>query len=64
MWWMARDLFRTGILQRWASISYFAACAPGQEEATFKRIKQLIAASVPEFQLVPRATGPTHTAGL
>ena len=54
MWWMARDLLCTGILQRWASIGYFSACAPGQEEETFARLKQLISASVPEFQLVPR----------
>ena len=28
-------------------------CAPGQEEATFERMKKLIAASVPEFQWPP-----------
>jgi hypothetical protein len=28
-------------------------CAPGQEEATFERMKKLIAAAVPEFQRVP-----------
>jgi hypothetical protein len=55
MWWMARDLIRTGVLQRWAYVSYFTACWPGQEEAAFKRVQELIAASVPEFQL---ATGP------
>ena len=54
MWWMARDLICTGVLQRWASISYFAYCAPGQEDATFERMKTLIIASAPEFQLVPR----------
>ena len=59
MWWMARDLLRTGVLQRWASISYFAVCAPGQEDATFERMKKFIAASAPEFQLVPR---PANTA--
>jgi hypothetical protein len=53
MWWMARDLFRTGVLQRWAYISFFSFCYPGQEEATFERMKKLIAASVPEFQLTP-----------
>jgi hypothetical protein len=42
-----------GVLQRWAYISYFTACQPGQEAATFARVKQLIAASVPEFQLPP-----------
>jgi hypothetical protein len=54
MWWMARDLVKTGVLQRWAYITYFCACAPGQEEAAFERIKSLIAASVPDFQLAPR----------
>jgi hypothetical protein len=57
MWWMARDLLRTGVLQRWASIGYFAHCAPGQENATFERMKKLIVASAPEFQLVPRSAG-------
>ena len=54
MWWMARDLLCTGVLQRWASVSFFAQCPPGGEAATFERIKQLMAALVPEFQLVPR----------
>jgi hypothetical protein len=53
IWWMTRDLLTTGVLQRWAYISYFAVCEPGQEEATFERMKKLIAASVPEFQLTP-----------
>jgi len=55
MWWMARELFRTGELQRWAYVSCFAVCLPGQEEATFERLKKFIAASVPEFQLTPKA---------
>jgi len=54
MWWLGRDLLRTGVLQRWAYVSFFSVCAPGQEEATFARMKQLIAASVPEFQLPPK----------
>jgi Protein of unknown function (DUF3485) len=53
MWWLARDLLRSGVLQRWAYVSYFTACAPGQEEATFEQVKKLIAASVPEYQLPP-----------
>ena len=57
MWWMARDLLRTGVLQRWAMISYFTVCSPGQEEAAFERLKTFIGASAPEFQLVPRAAG-------
>jgi len=53
MWWLARDLLRTGVLQRWAYVSYFSICAPGQEDATFERMNKLIAASVPEFQEPP-----------
>ena len=62
MIWMARDMIRTGVLQRWAYIACFAPCVPGQEEATFNRLQELIAASVPQFQL---ATGPpARLAGL
>jgi hypothetical protein len=50
---LMRDLLLEGILQRWAYISYFTACAPGQEEDTFARMTKLIAASVPDFQLPP-----------
>jgi len=52
--YLLRDLLFTGVLQRWAYVSYFAVCAPGQEEITFARMKRLIAASVPEFQLPPK----------
>jgi hypothetical protein len=55
MWLMASNLLRTGVLQRWAYVSCFAVCLPGQEDATFERMKKLIAAAVPEFQLTPRA---------
>ena len=53
MKWLIRDLVRTGVLQRWAYVSYFAACAPGQEAATFERMQDLIAHSVPEYQKPP-----------
>jgi hypothetical protein len=53
--WMVKDFLLTGVLDRWAYITIFSTCAPGQEEATFERMKKLIAAAVPEFQLVPRA---------
>ena len=62
MWWMARELFRTGKLQRWAYVSFFAWCQPGQEEATFERMKKFIAASVPEFQLTPQPPSQVVTA--
>ncbi len=55
MWWMAKGILSSGVLQRWAYISYFAVCVPGQEDATFERMKKLITASVPEFQLTPQA---------
>lgn len=53
MWWLGRDLLRTGVLQRWAYVAYFAMCAPGQEEATFAQMQELIALSVPELQAAP-----------
>ena len=53
MWWQGRDLLRTGVLQRWAYVSYLSICAPGQEDATFKRMNKLIAVSVPEYQWPP-----------
>jgi hypothetical protein len=53
IWWLTRDLLTTGELKRWAYISYFAICEPGQENAAFERVEKLIAASVPEFQLAP-----------
>ena len=54
MWWMARDLLTKGVLQRWAYVTYFAICAPGQEEATYDRMKEFIMAAVPEFQFTDR----------
>jgi hypothetical protein len=55
MRWMARDMLLTGVLQRWAYVACITLCAPGQEEATFSRMKEFIAAAVPQFQL---AAGP------
>ena len=62
MWWMARDLIRTGVLQRWAYVTVFSPCYPGEEDAAFERMKRFISASVPEFQLAagPEATGPSR----
>jgi len=58
MWWLARDQIRTGVLQRWAYVAGLAVCAPGEEEKTFARMKEFIAAAVPQFDL---ATGPAIT---
>ncbi|HXE41673.1 MAG TPA: hypothetical protein VN516_01520 [Candidatus Baltobacteraceae bacterium] len=59
---LATHLLHTGELQRWAYISYFTPCLPGNEDATFERMKKLIAASVPEFQLPPKSAGMTGIA--
>jgi len=55
MWSMARHLVLTGELQRWAYISAFSVCAPGQEESTYARMAAHIAELVPQIQLT---TGP------
>lgn len=61
-WLVPQDLLLHGILERWAYISYFSVCAPGQEQAAFDRMKKLIAVSVPEYQLVPGTNLQTATA--
>ncbi len=48
---LTHDFLFTGVLQRWAYVSYFSPSEPGQEDAVFARMEKLIAASVPEFQL-------------
>jgi len=50
MWSLAKHLMRTGELQRWAYVTCFVVCQPGDEEAAYKRMQELLAASVPEFQ--------------
>jgi Protein of unknown function (DUF3485) len=50
---MLFNLVRHGVLQRWAYVSYFSICLPGQEEARFAQMKAAVAASVPQFQLPP-----------
>ena len=61
MWWTAKELMRSGTLQRWAYVSCLAHCLPGHEEATYNRLKDFIAAAVPEFQLA--AGAPARMAG-
>jgi Protein of unknown function (DUF3485) len=51
MWWMARDLVTTGVLQRWAYVAYLGACLPGEETALFERMKRMIMDTVPQFQI-------------
>lgn len=47
---MAKELLRTGTLQRWAYVACFAQCLPGDEDQAFARVKEFIAEAVPEFQ--------------
>jgi hypothetical protein len=49
--YLVKDLLCAGVLQRWAYVSYFSVCAPGQEDAAFERMGKLIAAAVPEYQV-------------
>jgi hypothetical protein len=52
MWSLAQTMLKTGVLERWAYISYFVTCLPGQEDATFAQLERFIRASTPEFQTV------------
>ena len=58
VWWMARDVLWTGVLQRWAYVICVKACEIGEEDRTYEELKEFIAASVPEFQLT---VGPPVT---
>jgi hypothetical protein len=60
LWSMWKTVLRKGEMERWAYISYFVACLPGSEQATFARLEKMIRASVPQFQLVTgnRPAGP------
>lgn len=58
MWWMARDMVMLGVLQRWAYVTCFSFCQPGQEQATFERMKKIIAAAVPQIHVDPAGTAP------
>ena len=53
MWWMVEHMVRTGVLERWAYVSCFAVCLPGQEEAAFARMKRFMGDAVPQFQTFP-----------
>jgi hypothetical protein len=50
---LALDLLRKAVWQRWAYVSYFSVCEPGQEDAAAARMEKVIAAAVPEFQMPP-----------
>jgi hypothetical protein len=62
MWSMTKQLLFTGVLQRWAYVRFYTFCDPGKEDAAFGELKRAIAASVPQFQLVPRPSDATVAA--
>jgi hypothetical protein len=49
--WMTRDLLTRNVLQRWAYVSYFATCQPGDEEKAYEHVCELIRVTVPQFQI-------------
>ena len=49
---MWKTVLEKGVTERWAYISYFAACLPGDESVTLERLLKFIKLSVPEFQTV------------
>jgi hypothetical protein len=57
---MSKHMLRTGELQRWSYIFYMAECIPGREDAAYNHIRQVINATLPEFQLTwpPGTTRP------
>lgn len=55
MWWMAKGLFATGELQRWAYVSCLALSRPGNAETCLNRVKEFLAHAIPEFQPRPKS---------
>lgn len=58
MWWMAEDLLTKGVLERWAYVSCFGGCFPGQEDALFKEMCRFLGAAVPNFQIPTVPSSP------
>ena len=51
MWLMAKDLFTKGQMQRWAYVTDSSYSVPGNEEPTYKKMREFIKAAIPEFQM-------------
>lgn len=60
MWWMAKELLQTGVLERWAYVAVFGVCEPGKEDAVYERMTRFIQDATPQFQLV---AGPAESGG-
>jgi hypothetical protein len=65
MWEMAREMLKTGTVQRWAYVSYFSYAPAGHESALLERMKTFIQQTLPEFQIAPeRQPTPSQVAAL
>jgi hypothetical protein len=63
LWSLARSMMEKKEMERWAYISYFVTCLPGQEQGTYTRLEQFIQSSVPDFQVVTgQPAGPLPVA--
>ncbi|HTI72180.1 MAG TPA: exosortase/archaeosortase family protein [Candidatus Limnocylindria bacterium] len=49
-WSLVRSMFSGAEVQRWAYISFFAACRPGEEEVTLEKLQKLIRLTQPEIE--------------
>lgn len=56
MLWSMGELFKTGTLQRWAYVSVLGFCLPGQEEKTYREMKEFISVSAPTFHRISEDT--------
>jgi hypothetical protein len=52
LWSMWKKVLQTGVTERWAYISYYTTCQPGQESDRLAQLRKLIEETVPEFQTV------------
>jgi hypothetical protein len=62
LWAISQDLLTSGVLYPWAYVSCYADCPPGLEGVALTRMKRLVSAAVPQFQLYP--SNPKQTASL
>ena len=53
-----RDLIVRGEMPRWAGIQCFTRCREGEEDATFAKMKRLLALAVPAIRLPNPVSGP------
>lgn len=58
MWSMATGMLAKGELQRWAYVACYSFCLPGQEGATYERMKAFIAEAAPGILTASVATQP------